>query len=224
MGDFDPLQVQSQLKNAFGDWQATLEGQPLAVVHAELPPSIERIQAPLPGKTQAVTYMGYPGIERRDPRFYAALVLNQILGGDTLSSRLGTEIRDRQGLTYGIYSYFAAGHQAGPFVIEMQTSPEDTEKAVQGILALLRQLRKDGVSAAEISSAKRAISNSYPVELASLDVVAQRILANAVDGFSAEEIRDFPQRIDAVTLEQVEAAIEALIQPDHLLIVTAGPV
>ena len=228
VGDFNPLQVRIQLKQAFGDWQASpvgpSENQPSATVRAELPPSIQRIQAPLPGKTQAVTYMGYPGIERRDPRFYAALVLNQILGGDTLSSRLGTEIRDRQGLTYGIYSYFAAGRQAGPFVVEMQTSPEDTEKAIQSTLALLRQLRKEGVSPAELSSAKRAISNSYPVELASLDVVAQRILANAVDGVPAEEIRDFPQRIEAVTLEQVEAAIEALIQPDHLLIVTAGPV
>jgi zinc protease len=223
VGDFDSDQVQSQLKEVLGNWSVKA-GQPQTVVKAELPESLERVREPLPGKTQAVTYMGYPGIERRDPRFYAALVLNQILGGDTLSSRLGTEIRDRQGLTYGIYSYFAAGQQAGPFVIEMQTSPEDTEKAIQSTLALLHQLRKSGVSEAELSTAKRTIMNSYPVELASLDTVAQRILANAVDGASIEEIRDFPQRIDAVTMTQIDAAIQDLIQPDHLLIVTAGPV
>ncbi len=223
VGDFDAVQVRSQLKDLFGHWQGQA-GQPLVAVKAELPKTVERVQEPLPGKTQAVTYMGYPGIERRDPRFYAALVLNQILGGDTLSSRLGTEIRDRQGLTYGIYSYFAAGQQAGPFVIEMQTSPEDTEKAIQSTLALLHQLRKEGVSEAELNTAKRSIMNSYPVELASLDIVAQRILTNAVDGASIAEIRDFPQRIDTVTMKQINEAIQDLIQPDHLLIVTAGPV
>ncbi len=223
VGDFDASEVRSQLKAVLGDW-STEVGRPQTVTKAELPKKLERVQEPLPGKAQAVTYMGYPGIERRDPRFYAALVLNQILGGDTLSSRLGTEIRDRQGLTYGIYSYFAAGQQAGPFVIEMQTSPEDTEKAIQSTLALLHQLRKSGVSEAELNTAKRSIMNSYPVELASLDIVAQRILANAVDGASVEEIRDFPRQIDAVTMKQIDAAIQDLIQPDHLLIVTAGPI
>jgi zinc protease len=223
VGDFDSAQVRSQLKEVLGNWSVKA-GQPQAFVTAELPNTLQRVQESLPGKTQAVTYMGYPGIERRDPRFYAALVLNQILGGDTLSSRLGTEIRDRQGLTYGIYSYFAAGQQAGPFVIEMQTSPEDTEKAIQSTLALLHQLRKSGVSDAELNTAKRSIVNSYPVELASLDTVAQRILANAVDGASIEEIRDFPRKIDAITMQQINEAIQDLIQPDHLLIVTAGPV
>jgi zinc protease len=223
VGDFDAAQVRAQLKDVLGDWSVKAS-QPLTLVKAALPETLQHVQELLPGKTQAVTYMGYPGIERRDPRFYAALVLNQILGGDTLSSRLGTEIRDRQGLTYGIYSYFAAGQQAGPFVIEMQTSPEDTEKAIQSTLALLHQLRKSGVSESELNTAKRSIMNSYPVELASLDTVAQRILGNAVDGASIEEIRDFPRHIDAVTMNQIDEAIQDLIQPDHLLIVTAGPV
>ncbi|MCG9891930.1 MAG: insulinase family protein [Thermosynechococcaceae cyanobacterium MS004] len=224
VGDFDRAEVRSQLQDIFGDWRAKAQGQPLPTAIAELPKTVQRVQEPLPGKTQAVTHMGYPGIQRQDPRFYAALVLNYILGGDTLSSRLGTEIRDRQGLTYGIYSYFAAGQQAGPFVIEMQTSPEDTEKAIQSTLALLHQLRKEGVSEAEFKTAKRSIINSYPVELASLDTVAQRILSNAVEGISIEEIRDFPRRIDAVTMAEINDAIQALVQPDHLLIVTAGPV
>jgi zinc protease len=223
VGDFDPAQVRSQLQDSLGNWSAKAVGTPLAAVKAELPEKIQRVQESMPGKTQAVTYMGYPGIERRDPRFYAALVLNQILGGDTLSSRLGTEIRDRQGLTYGIYSYFAAGQQAGPFVIEMQTSPEDTEKAIQSTLALLNQLRKDGVSEAELNTAKRSIINSYPVELASLDTVAQRILTNAVDGSGIEEIRDFPSKIDAIAMAQINGAIQDLIRPDRLLIVTTGP-
>jgi zinc protease len=224
VGDFDPAQVRSQLELYFSRWRASDHPPEHPLPAVALPKTLQRLSAPLPGKSQAVTFMGYPGIQRHDPRFYGALVLNQILGGDTLSSRLGTEIRDRQGLTYGIYSYFAAGQLAGPFVIEMQTAPEDTERAIQSTIALLQQLRQTGISEAELKTAKRSLINSYPVELANPDIVAQRILMNAVDGFSVAEIRDFPSKIDAVTSSQIHQAIQDLIQPDHLLVVTAGPI
>lgn len=167
---------------------------------------------------------GYNGISRTDPRFYAALVLNQILGGDTLSSRLGTEVRDRLGLTYGIYSGFAAGINPGPFLISMQTAPSDAQKAIASTIALLKQLRSQGITEAELNTAKRSITNSYPVDLANPSEVASIILNNAVFGLSTTEIRDFPQRIQAVTMTQVQKAIEELIKPENLVIVTAGSV
>jgi zinc protease len=224
VGDFDIPQVKVQIQTYFGDWKThgIQSTQPIPVT--PLPATTHRVQVPLPGKSQSITYMGYPGIERRDRRYHTAIVLNQILGGDTLSSRLGTEIRDRQGLTYGIYSYFAAGQIAGPFVIEMQTAPEDTEQAVNSTITLLQNLRQQGISESELSAAKRSIINSYPVELANPDAVVHRMLMNAVDGYSPEEIRDFPSKIEAVTMAQMNQVIQDLILPDHMLIVTAGPV
>jgi zinc protease len=148
--------------------------------------------------------------------------LNQILGGDTLSSRLGTEVRDRQGLTYGIYSVFAAGINPGPFLISMQTSPQDAPKAIASTLALLKQLRDQGITEAELNTAKRSITNSYPVELANPTDVASIILNNAILGLSPNEIREFPQQIQAVNMAQVRAVIEQLIKPENLVIVTTG--
>jgi zinc protease len=150
------------------------------------------------------------------------LVFNQILGGDTLSSRLGTEVRDRQGLTYGIYSAFAAGRNPGPFLIQMQTAPEDAEKAIASTIALLEQLRQEGVTEAELNNAKRSITDSYPVDLANPSSVAEVILSNAIDGLSERELREFPQRIEAVTMTQIRSAIAELIHPDRLVIVTVG--
>jgi zinc protease len=69
----------------------------------------------------------------------------------------------------------------------------------------------------------RSITNSYPVELANPDAVVHRMLMNAVDGYSPEEIRDFPGKIEAVTMAQINQVIETLILPDQMLIVTAGP-
>jgi zinc protease len=223
VGDFKISEVQAQIQTYFGDWNTRAVESMLPFPAITLPTHTDRIQVPLPGKSQSITYMGYPGIERRDRRYHAAMVLNQILGGDTLSSRLGTEIRDRQGLTYGIYSYFAAGQIAGPFVIEMQTAPEDTEQAVNSTITLLQHLRQNGISESELSAAKRSITNSYPVELANPDAVVHRMLMNAVDGYSPEEIRDFPGKIEAVTMAQINQVIETLILPDQMLIVTAGP-
>ena len=223
VGDFDPVKVKALLNAAFDKWKVTGKPPVLKISSVPLPKTLTRLNKVIPGKSEAVTYIGYNGISRKDPRYYAALVLNQILGGDTLSSRLGTEVRDRQGLTYGIYSGFAAGINPGPFLIQMQTAPLDAQKAIASTLALLKQLREQGVTKAEFNTAKRSITNSYPVDLANPSDVSSIILNNAVLGLSRAEIREFPQRIQAVTMTQMQQAIEDLIKPESLIIVTAGP-
>ncbi len=223
VGDFEPVKVKALLNQAFGKWSATDKPPVLKIPSVPLPETLTRLNKVIPGKSEAVTYIGYNGISRKDPRFYAALVMNQILGGDTLSSRLGTEVRDRQGLTYGIYSGFAAGINPGPFLIQMQTAPGDAQKAIASTLALLKQLREQGVTEAEFNTAKRSITNSYPVDLANPSNVSSIILDNAVLGLSRSEIRDFSRRIEAVTMAQMQQVIQDLIKPENLIIVTAGP-
>jgi zinc protease len=223
VGDFDANQVKTLLEQQFGTWQAQGKAPTANVVQVGLPQTTTRLNPVIPGKAEAVTYIGYNGIARKDPRFYAATVLNQVLGGDTLSSRLGTEVRDRQGLTYGIYSAFATGINPGPFLIQMQTAPNDAQRAITSAVALLKQLREQGITVAELNNAKRSLASSYPIDLANPSEVSSIILSNAVYGLSAAEIREFPKRIEAVTMPQVQQVIQELIQPDKLVIVTAGP-
>lgn len=220
VGDFKSDEIQAKLEHLLGTWSAPASVPSLSFPDV-LPTQRDRIHAPLIGKSQVVTYLGTCGIARRDPRYYSAILFNHVLGGDTLSSRLGTEIRDRQGLTYGIYSYFAAGEHAGPFAIQMQTSPEDNEQAIQSTLMLLEQFRQ-GITVDELETAKRTFLNSYPVDLAAPDLLAQRILMNEVHGFPTTDTQTFPQRIEAVDLDAVNDAIASLIHPDQLVIVTAG--
>jgi zinc protease len=223
VGDFEPAQVQELLNQAFGNWQATGDRPTLRFPSVTMPRTMTQMSSVMSGKAESVTYLGYCGIARQDPRYYAALVLNQIVGGDTLSSRLGTEVRDRQGLTYGIYSYFQAGLNPGPFVISMQTAPNDAQKAIDSTVALLQQLRQHGITAAELEAAQRSITSSYPVDLANPSDLASVILNNAVYKLDSEELRQFPEQIKAVTLTQVRQAIDDLIHPQNLVIVTAGP-
>lgn len=223
VGDFDPVQVRSLLESQLLSWKAN--GKPPATEYPQvaLPPKVVRLNKVIPGKTQSVTFLGYKGIDRKDPRYYAAVVLNQIVGGDTLSSRLGTEIRDRQGLTYGIYSYFQAGRHAGPFLIQMQTAPEEATKAITSTISLLQQLAKLGVTETEVQTAQRSLISSYNVALANPDSLASSILTNEVDGLTTTELREFTSKIQAVTLSDVSKAASELLHPDNLVVVTAGP-
>lgn len=223
LGDFDPKTVRSLLEKQLNSWKDTGKPPTVAYPPAPLPSKVVQVNPILPGKTQSITFMGYRGIERKDPRYYSSLVLNQILGGDTLSSRLGTEIRDRLGLTYGIYSTFQAGRHPGPFLISMQTAPEDALRAIASTRNLLIQVHKQGVTEAEVQAAKRSIISNYTVSLANPDELASTILMNTVYGLNPEELRTFTQKIQSVNQEQVNQAAKELLQPDNLAVVTAGP-
>ncbi len=223
VGDFDSAQVRSLLEKELGGWKATGKPPTLTFPTVSQPSSVIRRYVGIPGKTQSVTLIGYAGIDRRDPRYYNATVMNQILGGDTLSSRLGSEVRDREGLTYGIYSYFQAGNRQGPFAISMQTAPEDADKAIASTIRLLEQFRSQGISTPELLTAQRSITSSYPVGLANPDDLASVILANEVYGLNAAELRQYPKQIESVTQAQVNQAAQDFLRPAQLVIVTAGP-
>jgi zinc protease len=223
VGDFDLDKVRSLIQNDFGNWEVSGQAPTLKYPPVSMPEKIVSVNPVLPGKAQAVTYMGYTGINRYDPRFHAALVLNQILGGDTLSSRLGAEVRDRQGLSYGIYSYFQAGKNAGTFLIEMQTSPEDASQAIASTRQILQQIHQQGVTALEVETAKRTLISNYNVSLANPEELTDRILMNEVYGLNKLELHTFTDKIQKVTFEQVNQAARELLHPDKIVVVTAGP-
>ncbi|WP_442940411.1 M16 family metallopeptidase [Nostoc sp.] len=223
VGDFDLDKVRSLIQNDFGNWEVSGKAPTLKYPPVSMPQKIVSVNPVLPGKAQAVTYMGFTGIKRYDPRFHAALVLNQILGGDTLSSRLGAEVRDRQGLSYGIYSYFQAGKNAGTFLIEMQTSPEDTNQAIASTRQILQQIHQQGVTSHEVETAKRTLISHYNVSLANPEELTDRILMNEVYGLDKVELHTFTDKIQKVTFEQVNQAARELLHPDQIVVVTAGP-
>ncbi len=223
VGDFQSDRVKKLIEKEFGDWQVSGETPKAEYPSVDLPKSTIRVNPVVPGKAQAITFIGNKGINRQDHRYYAAKVLNHILGGDTLSSRLGSQIRDRLGLTYGIYSNFLAGKNSGTFLIEMQTSPEDSKKAIASTRKLLKELHLKGVTPAEVETAKRNLTGNYNVSLASPDELTYRIIRNNTLGLETEELRSYTDKIEAVTPEQVNQAARELLHPDQIVVVTAGP-
>ncbi len=224
MGDFDPATVRTLLEEKLGKWQATGKAPKFQFPKVPNLAATNEKQTSLAGKTQAVTIIGHPSISRSDPQYYPAILLNQVLGGDTLSSRLGTEIRDRLGLTYGIYSYFQAGRPPqGAFIIQMQTSGKDTAKAIAATVGLLKDVRDQGITQAEFDVAKKSLINNFSTEFADPDNIASSLLSDEIYGLPVGDFYKFPQRIQSVTFEQVNRAAKELLQPDNLLIVSVVP-
>ncbi|AFZ68349.1 M16 family metallopeptidase [Deinococcus peraridilitoris] len=223
VGDFDPARVRALLTEKLGNWQASGPVPSVTYPAARKPQGVVRQNPALPGKTQAVTFLGYPSIDRKDPNYYSSLILNQVLGGDTLSSRLGSEIRDRLGLTYGVQSAFQASVQPGPFTVVLQTNPADANRAVDATLALIRDVRERGLSVSEVETAKKSILSSYAIALADPGNLAGTFTGNAILGLPQRELRDFQAKISAITPQNVNAAARVLLDPQNILIVTAGP-
>lgn len=223
-GDFDPVAVRQLIEEKLGNWKANGKAPKFQFPKiAKLSTTTEK-QTSLAGKTQAITIMGHPSISRSDAQYYPAIVLNQVLGGDTLASRLGTEIRDRLGLTYGIYSYFQAGRPPqGAFIVQMQTSGKDTQKAIAATVSLLKDVRDKGITQAEFDVAKKSLINNFATEFADPDNIAGSLLSDEIYGLPVGDFYKYPQRIQSVTLEQVNRAAKELLQPDNLLIVSVVP-
>ncbi len=223
VGKFVPEEMRSLIVSTLGDWKAEGEAPKVEYPDISAPQKIIHLNPVVPGKSQSITYIGNTTIKRQDPQYYAAIVLNQILGGDTLSSRLGTEIRDRQGLTYGIYSSFLARKNFGTFLIEMQTNPENVKDAIAKSLQVLKEIHQKGVTQKELETAKRNSIGNYNVSLANPEELVHRILKNKIYGLDKEELRTYIEKINAVNLTEVNQAARKLIQPDKIVIVTAGP-
>jgi zinc protease len=205
-GDVNPAQVKGWITKYMGTWKA--QGKALQLTATTPQPNPKESVVELAGKQQTEVFLGGPGLSRKDPDFYAAQVLNQILGGDTLSSRLGKRVRDQLGLTYGVYSSFVTGKLVGPFIVVMQTNPKDTEKAVAETLKEIDRIRTEGPTDVELANAKRSLIYEFPLEFLSNSNLASIILSQEEYGLG----KDYPERFNSLVEKVDQAAIKRVSQ------------
>ncbi|MDO9323021.1 MAG: pitrilysin family protein, partial [Pseudomonas sp.] len=114
------------------------------------------------------------GIDRQEPDYAALYLGNQILGGGGFGTRLMEEVREKRGLTYGVYSGFSAMQARGPFMINLQTRAELSEGTLKLVQQILRDYLRDGPTQKELDDAKRELAGSFPLSTASnADIVGQ---------------------------------------------------
>jgi zinc protease len=161
---------------------------------------------------------------RRDAAdYYAALLANSALGESTLSSRLGLQVRDREGLTYGIGSRFRAPSlAAGPWYISVSVNPSNVERAIESALAVLRDYVRHGIRPEELEDEKSSAVGSFKVSLSTNAGLAEALWNAEFYRLGPDFLDHYPELIQSVRLDEVNAAIRKYFRPDHLTIVVAG--
>lgn len=155
--------------------------------------------------------------------YFPAMLANHALGQSSLSSRLGLRVRDELGLTYGIFSYFPdPGRTAGPWVVGVTTNPANVDKTLDATKEVVRKYLQEGISPRELELAKSSMIGSYLVGLSTNPDLAERLTDIAFYGLGDNYITERRNKIQAVTLEQVNAAIRKYFDPDRLSTVIVG--
>lgn len=162
-------------------------------------------------------------LRRSSEDYYAAILANSALGQSTLSSRLGLQVRDKEGLTYGINSAFRAPSlAAGPWYIGVSVNPGNVERAIESALGVLRDYVVNGMHEDELADEKSAAIGSFKVGMATNRGLARAIWNAEFYGLGVDYLDHYPQIIESVTLAQVNAAIRKYFRPEQITIVIAG--
>ena len=163
------------------------------------------------------------GIDRNDPDWPALSMGNQILGGGAFGTRLMSEVREKRGLTYGVYSVFSPMQVRGPFMINLQTRAELSEGTLKLVQDILADYLKTGPTQLELDDAKRELAGSFPLSNASNASIVGQLGAIGFYDLPLTWLEDFMQQSQSLTVEQVKAALNKHLAADKLVIVTAGP-
>jgi zinc protease len=191
---------------------------------AEVLPLAKAHNASLPfaGAAQAQIWIGQPGFPRSDPDFLVLTLGNHILGGGGFTSRLTQELREKRGLTYGVFSFFSPGRHAGAFAVSMQTRPDQAQQAVELIHAEIRRFVQDGPTEQELAEAKASLIQGFALRLDSNRKWLDNVAALAWNGLPLDYLDTWTQKIDAISAEQVRQAFQRVLQPERMVTVVVG--
>ncbi len=223
VGDVRAEQAIEKIERALGKWKARGKPAPHAIPDAPRLRQIAQKKVPLAGKTQADVIIGYPGLRRTDPDFYALGIGDLIFGRLGLYGRLGANVRDKQGLAYYVYSGIEASIGAGPWAVHAGVNPKNLDRAVEGILGEIKRLRSEPVTQDELSEAKDYVTGSLALRLETNDGVAGTLGDIELFDLGLDYLQRYPNIIRAITAEQILAVAQKYAQVENYALSIAGP-
>ncbi len=219
-GDVTPEQVRELASRHFGAWTGS---RPAAAPPAA-PAFRERTGIVLvhrPGSVQSSIRVGHPGLTPDNPDYYAVQVLNVILGS-LPTSRLELIIRGDRAWTYSARSTFTRPGGTGVFVGDMEVRTPVTDSALVEMLAQFRRIRDEPVPQAELDAARNFLTGSFPLRFETPSATATQLAQLRLLGLPMESLREFRERVAAVTAADVQRVARQYVHPDRATIVVVG--
>jgi zinc protease len=223
VGSFDKEIALKKLNASTTNWKSQVRYARIAKPFLPIEP--ETLSIETPDKENAV-YIAATNLNVRsdDPDWEAMYIANDILGGGSLSSRLGERVREQEGLSYGVGSQFIARHldRTGVFMTFAITNPMNRDKLVQTIDAVFDELVEKGVTAEEIESSRTSYLKQLEETLSNdtqlMSTLHQYQESNRDESFLSRRL----QNMKAVSKESVDAILRKLLNNRKLVVVTAG--
>ncbi len=210
-----------QLANeAFQGWV----GNPAPTAAAPTPPmrtSTEILLVHRPGSVQSNIVVGNLTWAPADPGYYAATIANKVLGGGA-DARLFLILREQKSWTYGAYSRVERLRGMGNFQANTEVRTEVTDSALREVMSQLHRIRTEPVPADELDAAKGALVGRFPLEIETVDAVAQRVARAKLLGLPTDYLATYRTKLAAVTPASLTEAAQRTIRPDAAYIVVVG--
>jgi zinc protease len=219
VGDVTAEEAFDTVRKVFGDW----ERKEIPVEKFIEPPVPTRrlIVVNKPDAVQTEVRVGHVGIARKHPDYMAINLAIRILGGEG-SNRLHNVLRTQRGLTYGAQADMDTLKETGDFLAHTNTRSVATAEVVRVIFDEFWRLQREPVGERELADAKAYLTGSFPLTIETPDAIALQVLNVVFYGLPIEELESFRERVNAVTVADIQRVMRAYLQPDRLSVVLVG--
>ena len=219
VGDVTAEEAFSTAKKVFGDWERReLEAQKFID-----PPDPTRrvIVVNKPDAVQTEVRVGHLGIARKHPDYMAVNLAIRILGGEG-SNRLHQVLRTQRGLTYGAQANMDTLKETGDFEAETNTRSEATGEVLRLIVDEFWRIQRERVSEYELADAKAYLTGSFPLTIETPESIAMQVVNVLFYGLPLDQLQTFRERVNAVTVDDIQRVARAFLRPDRLSVVLVG--
>ena len=219
VGDIDAAQLGEALDFVFGSLPEKSDRAAVAEVAWDKTPKQRVVQMPNP---QSVVQFGFEGLKRADPDFIPAYILNYVVGGGGFSSKLMQEVREKRGLAYSVYTYLFPLDHAGIFMGGVATENKSVGQSIDLIKAELERVAEEGLTEAELRTAKDYLIGSFALRFDTSGKIAQQLLAIQEDNLGMDYIDRRNGEIEAITVADIKRVAKRLMEPKNLIVTVAG--
>ncbi len=223
VGAIDPKKAVEALENVLGGWQVPGQvGAPELPAHKPVKKTVRHHHV-LAGKSQSDLVIGMIGPRRRDPEYYSASLGNSVLGQFGMMGRIGEVVREKSGLAYYASSSLNAGTGPGSWEVSAGVNPRNLKQAIDLIEKELRRFVKSGVTKEELADSQANYIGRLPLSLESNNGVAGALLNIERYDLGLDFYQRYEGMVRGVTRDEVLETARKYIDPDRLVISTAGP-
>jgi zinc protease len=222
-GDLTPEQMINLIDRYFGNWK---NEKPLKMEkYPEMKPNQRAVKVfPMPEKKQVDIRIGLRWVPKNDKDIDALDIMERVLGGSSLSSRLGVNIRDNKGLAYGIGCQSKTRLYGGIWFIQSRTEPKNVKQLIKSALAEIERIKKEPVTDEELSDAIRFYQGIMPMVVETVDGIASIVKDQIFYNLPMDDFDTYVDRIGKITKDDVQRVANKYLDTNNLVITIAGPV